>query len=172
MKLESKHTPRHREPLAREVMQTRIVSVRDEMSVEEVANILTQHQISGAPVLDVNDNVVGVVSLTDLAVQSSHPQTPVRDTPPKRHYNRDLWLEKQIPNGFTIDDYSSSMKVKDIMTPVVHQVHEDDVISDVVSLMLQARIHRVLVTNGQAIVGILTTMDLIALLPPLLEARE
>ena len=59
----------------------------------------------------------------------------------------------------------------DIMTPVVHQVHEDDVIGNVVALMLQARIHRVLVTNGRAIVGIVTTMDLIALLPALL-ARE
>ncbi len=166
MKLESAHSATAC-PMVRDVMQTRIVSVTETMSVEEVANILTQHAISGAPVVDEHHNVVGVVSLSDLAAHSSHPQSPVQQGP-RRQYYRELWLEEQLPDGFLIEDYSSSAQVKDIMTPVVHQVHEDDSVTDVVHLMLQARIHRVLVTNGTAIVGIVTTMDLIALLPDLL----
>ncbi|MHB2019472.1 MAG: CBS domain-containing protein [Candidatus Xenobia bacterium] len=36
-------------------------------------------------------------------------------------------------------------------------------------LMLEARIHRVLVTNGREIYGIVTTMDLVRLLPDVLH---
>jgi CBS domain-containing protein len=169
MKLDTKHTPQVQAVLVRDVMQTKVVSVRDEMSVEEVAGILTYNQISGAPVLDSHDNVVGVVSLSDLAVQSSHPQIGLPQGKARRGYYRELWPEDEIPDGFTVENPTSFMKVRDIMTPLVHRVHEDDRVTAAVSLMLDARIHRVLVTNGQTIVGIVSTMDLIALLPNLLQ---
>ncbi|HEY4003077.1 MAG TPA: CBS domain-containing protein [Candidatus Xenobia bacterium] len=163
MKLDTRHQGTAI-PMVRDVMQTRLICVREHMSVEEVAHLLTAHSISGAPVLDRNDNVVGVVSVADLAAQSSHPQSVV--THRRQRYYHDP--EAELPEGFMVEDYSPSRLVKDVMTPIVHRVHEDDPITDAAELMLQARIHRVLVTNGKTIVGIVTTMDLIGLIPALL----
>ncbi|MFD5328382.1 CBS domain-containing protein [Streptomyces sp. NPDC127092] len=47
-------------------MTGEVVTARPETSAEELARVLTAHRISGLPVVDHDDKVVGVVSRTDL----------------------------------------------------------------------------------------------------------
>lgn len=49
-----------------EIMTTRVVAVREDTPVREVAQLLDSHRISGLPVLDAEDRLVGVVSEYDL----------------------------------------------------------------------------------------------------------
>ncbi|MGG3622297.1 CBS domain-containing protein [Bacillus gobiensis] len=49
------------------LMTNDVVSGTKEMSVEEAANIMSQHQIRRLPIVE-NDKLVGIVSLGDLAV--------------------------------------------------------------------------------------------------------
>ena len=51
---------------ARDIMTTDIVSVKNDLSVTELAGILTENKISGVPVLDAGGNLVGVVTENDL----------------------------------------------------------------------------------------------------------
>ena len=55
---------------AKDVMNTDVLSVRDDMTVQELAGFLTEREILGAPVVDPEGEVVGVVSCTDI-VQST-----------------------------------------------------------------------------------------------------
>jgi CBS domain-containing protein len=48
-------------------MHPEVLGVRVDMTAREAAGFLTENQIAGAPVLDTNGHLVGVVSLTDLA---------------------------------------------------------------------------------------------------------
>ena len=52
---------------AADVMNTRVLTVRPDMTARELAGFLVENQISGAPVLDAHGKLVGVVSLTDIA---------------------------------------------------------------------------------------------------------
>jgi len=52
---------------ARDIMNTDVLSVRDDMTVQELAGFLTEREILGAPVVDSEGEVVGVVSCTDIA---------------------------------------------------------------------------------------------------------
>ena len=52
----------------------------------------------------------------------------------------------------------------DIMTPAVYAVAEDATVSEVASMMLKEHLHRVLVTQGEKVVGIISTSDLLGLL--------
>src|SRR5688572_24908905 len=73
---------------ARDVMNREVLTVRVDLSVRELAAFLTENQISGAPVVDREGRLVGVVSLTDvaeydadradLAADSSDPAHAVR----------------------------------------------------------------------------------------------
>ena len=47
---------------AKDIMNTDVLSVRDDMTVQELAGFLTEREILGAPVVDSDGEVVGVVS--------------------------------------------------------------------------------------------------------------
>lgn len=51
---------------AKDIMSTRIISVNKNTSAIELARILYENRISGAPVVDENNCLVGVVSEKDL----------------------------------------------------------------------------------------------------------
>ncbi len=47
------------------------------------------------------------------------------------------------------------------MTPTVHRVPATASVADVARIMVQAHIHRLIVTEGDAPVGIVTSMDML-----------
>ena len=51
---------------AKDVMTTEVVTVSPETTVQDVAKILSEKGISGAPVVDANQRLVGIVSEGDL----------------------------------------------------------------------------------------------------------
>ena len=50
----------------REIMQTELVTVVPDMSVYDLSKLLTEENVSGAPVVDLDGEVLGVVSMTDV----------------------------------------------------------------------------------------------------------
>ncbi|GGT02735.1 MULTISPECIES: CBS domain-containing protein [Streptomyces] len=51
---------------AADLMTGEVVSVTPDTSFKDIVKLLAQHDVSGVPVLDAEDRVVGVVSQTDL----------------------------------------------------------------------------------------------------------
>src|SRR5690606_33696981 len=64
-----------REMSARDIMTTPVITVRPHTSVAEIATILLERRISGVPVVDGQDRVVGMVSEADFL----HRQDPEGD---------------------------------------------------------------------------------------------
>lgn len=56
--------------LAREIMTSNVISVRDDDDIEEAARVLARHRISGLPVTDSNGKLVGLVTEHDLIAKS------------------------------------------------------------------------------------------------------
>jgi len=52
--------------LARDIMTSRVVTIRPEARVHEAARLLTEHNISGVPVVDEAGAMVGLVTEADL----------------------------------------------------------------------------------------------------------
>jgi CBS domain-containing protein len=55
----------------REVMSEGVVSANEDDSIEEAAQIMSDHQIRRLPIVDAGNRLVGIVSLGDFAVESS-----------------------------------------------------------------------------------------------------
>ena len=150
---------------AADLMTTKVLAVPADMPVDQLADFLVTHNISGAPVVNEEDALVGVVSLTDLA---RHEGIPLRRTPSDDRH--DFYLRHEVDSlsdygienveSFRITD-TSGITVRDIMTPTVFNVQENTPVQMIADYMLRGRIHRQFVTRGNQVVGVITAMDLL-----------
>lgn len=150
--------------LARDVMNPEVIRVRDTMTAYELATFLVDQDISGAPVEDSEGRLVGVVSVTDLARASSEGGGS-----PLPRSDRGFFLsafedglDREELRGLHLEE--DGLRVRDIMTPKVFAVEEDDPVSDVARSMLEGHVHRLLVIRGGNVVGIISASDMLKLL--------
>lgn len=150
---------------ARQVMNPDVITVRDDLTVQEAAAFLSENQISGAPVEDGEGRLIGVVSYADIARAASDPNA-LEPPPAEAEFFTRGWEEAPL----SVEDLrgmhvtTPGLVVSDIMTPRLFSISEDAPVSEAARLMLDAHIHRLLVTRDHKVVGILTTFDLLKLL--------
>lgn len=136
--------------------------VRDNMTLDELSRFFTDHEISGAPVVDRRGIPVGVVSVTDMVDSwtrsETKPERPGRHVSPGWEAN----LSGEDLRSVRIED--DERQVADIMTPTIYTVPDNTPVSRMAKTMIAGRIHRLFVTRSQKIVGIVTSLDLLRLL--------
>jgi CBS domain-containing protein len=146
---------------AGDVMNPRVLTVRDDLSVEELADFLVENEISGAPVEDAAGKLIGVVSVTDIVAVISEGAQRERDRKSASFYQS--WeRDPNLPEDLGVED--GDIRVREIMNPIVYAVPEEMPVSEVAERMIESHIHRLLVTRGEKVVGILSTSDLLGLL--------
>lgn len=149
--------------LAKDVMNPDVLTARADMSVAELIAFLLDNEISGAPVEDQDGQLVGVVSVTDIARSTTEQGDFVRSRNSPDYFVR-IWGEDadELP-GFHVEE-DSGLLVSQIMTPAIFAVEETTPIADVARTMLDSHVHRVIVMRGGRTVGIVTTTDLLAVI--------
>ena len=130
----------------RDVMNTGVLTFRDDGTVAELAAYLMDKEISGVPVVDAKGRLVGVVSVTDIVEQRT-----------REHETTDVEELRRA------SQHANNVLVRDIMTPTVFTVPDDTAVAEVARTMIAGRIHRLFVTRGGNVVGIVTTLDLLKL---------
>ena len=147
---------------AGDVMNGEVKTVRADLTASELAAFLAENQISGAPVVDQDGRMVGVVSLMDLA-ENEATRRVTRDAEPEFYLHG--WEDKMDPGEVRrLRVVDEDFLVGDIMTPTVYTVPAETSVPEVARTMLAGRVHRLLVTREGRVVGIVTTMDLLKLL--------
>lgn len=147
---------------AKDVMNSHVLSVPADWTVEELGQFLIDKAITGAPVIDDTGRFIGVVSLTDIVRQESMNELPFRANEPHDYYlhggeNR---LAPEDISSFHIEA-KKQIIVREIMTPMIFKVDESTSIQEIADTMIDGRVHRLLVTREGKIIGIVTTMDLL-----------
>jgi CBS domain-containing protein len=149
---------------AADVMNPQVLAVRPDMTVHELAEFLTEQQITGAPVLDRHGRLVGTVSGTDIVESENDRAEMVRDRSDPEFDLRG-WEDKANPEEIRdLHVESQGLFVRDIMTPAAYTVPHDTPVSQLAQTMIAGRIHRLLVTRAGRVVGIVTSLDLLKLL--------
>lgn len=154
----------------RDVMNPDVITVRDDMTVQEVAAFLVENQISGAPVEDAEGRLVGVVSYMDIARAASEltqldaPPAEPEARPRSAEFFARGWEDPPEAETFPASSAGSSLTVGEIMTPEIFSVPADASVATAARMMLDAHIHRVLITQSHKVVGIVTTSDFLSLL--------
>src|SRR5262245_8446870 len=147
----ARHSPA-RPVSAKDVMNTQLLSVRQDQTLPELATFLAEHDITGAPVIDDGGRFVGVVSVTDLAESGALGG----------EWQAGDRVESGARRGLHVED--GGRQVRDIMTPTVYTVTEDTPATQLARTMISGRVHRLFVTRHDGIIGIVTSLDLLRLL--------
>jgi CBS domain-containing protein len=142
---------------AKDVMTHEPVCVEPSTTIRQLARVLDENGISGAPVVDGQRRVIGVVSRTDLMRRCSEG-TP--DHPPG--YLFEVIRESNVNDGLAPE---ALLCVEDFMTRGPVTVPPETPARAVARRMFEGRIHRVIVIDrDKRPVGIITSLDLLGVL--------
>ena len=154
---------------ANDVMTPRVLPAQADWPLGRLAEFFVEHEISGAPVTDDQGILVGVVSLRDLVRYDSLPD---REPPRRPHdYYLNLYADyaEEEVHSFRLSGERSAT-VREIMTTSVFSVTADTPVDEIAETMVRGHIHRLLVTREHAVVGIVTSLDLLRVIRDLLPA--
>lgn len=148
---------------ARDLMTDQIEAIPETQTVRDLASFLVNNEISGAPVEDRSGQLVGVVSLTDIARSTSEGGAAVGER--RSTFYMPDWEEVASPNELAelhLED--DGLIVRDIMTPTVLAVDADMPVQQVAKAMVEGHVHRLLVIDETKVVGIVSSTDLLQVL--------
>jgi CBS domain-containing protein len=127
--------PRH-VPIAREIMATRLITVRPDMPIFEAIRILLRNHISGAPVVDEAGALVGMLSELDCL--------------------------KVVASGeFYDDDHSEEGTVRNYMTAVAQSVSPELDVYSLAEYFLHHGVRRLPVVTGSQLLGQISRRDVL-----------
>ena len=146
---------------AMDVMTTNVITVSPDTSVQDVAKTLSERSISGVPVVDAQNRLVGIVSEGDLLhrVELGTDRRPDRRTGRRRSW----WLDTVGSDEELARAYvkSHGRTARDVMTSEVTSVSETTEIADIANLLETKRIKRVPVVRDGKLVGIVSRANLV-----------
>jgi CBS domain-containing protein len=124
---------------ARDLMETDLLTVEPETPAVDIQRLFVEDEIHGAPVVDEDFRVVGVVSALDVL--------------------------RAVADRY--DDFATRMAdftARDMMTGTLVSVAPTATVAEIARLMRAQRIHRVLVIDDGDLIGVITTFDMLAAL--------
>ncbi len=149
--------------LAKEVMTTPVISVKPDTSLKRAAEVLDENCFSGMPVTDDQDNLIGIISETDILRYTQQIiGQPLRDPHQVFTKGKEVLHVDITHRGVEVIELVASTTVETLMTTEVISVKEDTPLYDVSRLMFENGINRIPVTdNKNKLKGIITRADLI-----------
>jgi CBS domain-containing protein len=141
---------------AMDVMTTDVIAVNPDTTVQALATLLAERGISGAPVVDSSERLVGIVSEGDLLHRAE-----IGTARRHRERRRSWWLDDFASDLAREYVKSHARTVKDIMTRDVVTVTEDTDLGDVAALLEAKRIKRVPVIRDGKVIGIISRANLV-----------
>ena len=140
---------------AKEFMTHDVITIRPDATVEELARLLIDHRFSGVPVVDDNNNLIGIVTEHDLISQNKrlHIPTIIRLF--------DAYI--MLGSGKMEDEINkmAATTVDDICTKDVVTITEETTLEEVATIMSEKNIHLLPVLRNKAVVGIVGKVDIV-----------
>jgi CBS domain-containing protein len=137
-------------------MTTEVITTTPETAVTEVAALLDKHRISGMPVVDKEDWVVGVITQSDLVARARDLELP----PTVALFDLRLFLETPAHFKKRLEKMLGT-SVADVMTADPITVYPETPVNQIADLMAKKKVHTIPVVEGGKLVGVIGKIDLI-----------
>ena len=137
-------------------MTKHVITVRKEMTINNLINLFLDKKFSCAPVVDADGGLVGIVTKTDIL----------------GHFlDLDLEISVKVALQDIIDRIPSQMDttvsadtemtVGRVMTPDPLTAEAETPIDDLAAQMIEHNIHRLILTENGAVCGLISTLDIL-----------
>ena len=147
-----------------EIMSSPPITVATETRIGGVARTMRENDISGMPVVDSRNRLLGVITEHDLIQRHAPVHTPRYITV----------LSAYIPiSPREVREYKEQMRqalainASQLMTIDAKTVAPDDDVEDAIALMLDPEVTLLPVVENSAVVGVVTRTDLVRLIEKL-----
>ncbi len=149
---------------AHDVMTGNVVCVREADTIDTAIDVLRANHITGAPVVDEQGKLVGILSLNDLITAPNDGSADESLPTPLAHgADRNTW--DLFERTGRVIAHASEQKAGDRMSRQVMSVTENASLVDIARAMCDGHWHRVpVVDNAGSLTGIISTMDVLAAL--------
>lgn len=145
-----------KQTLAKTVMSKKVINLTPEDSVKKAAKVLVDNDISGAPVVDGNGHLVGLISESDLIMQDVKLRFPtyihLLDSfiflGSQRHYEETLRR-------------AAAAKVGELMRKDVITAGPESDLEEIATLMADKHVGRIPIIEDDKVVGIITKGDIV-----------
>lgn len=143
---------------ARDVMEPHVLAVSRDMTLAALEDFLISHRISGVPVID-DGALVGIISRSDVVRVLSLERAlsgVIADGLASPEEG-----EAQVRLPASLHAELAARTVGDAMVADPVSVSPDAPVAEVARLLHTRHIHRVLVVDGNAVRGVISTLDLV-----------
>ncbi|WP_417910034.1 CBS domain-containing protein [Candidatus Electronema sp. PJ] len=146
--------------IAKDLMTTNVIAVTPDTAVRELARILSENRISGAPVVDGMGKVIGVVTESDLIFQNKKVHIPTALAILDAFFfleDPDV-MEREMKKiaGTTVADIQTSKPVT---------VQQNTPMEEVATLMAEKKVHTLPVLDeNEQLVGVIGKSDIIRMI--------
>jgi predicted transcriptional regulator len=141
---------------AKDIMTREVITVNENATVRELATLLLMNSISGAPVVNEDGGVIGVVTESDLIFQNKkvHLPTAVAILDAFVFLERPEKMEKELKK-------IAGSKVGDICSHDLVSVTPETGLEELATLMAEKKIHTLPVMEQGKLVGVIGKSDII-----------
>ncbi|WOH36495.1 CBS domain-containing protein [Thalassotalea fonticola] len=145
-----------------DIISKNVLTVYEGWSVKRLASFFVKHRISGAPVIAADDELVGVVTQSDVIRFESRTPTEVEMQRLAKFYCGPYGGELSDAEVSRLQDKANEYcTVNSIMTHEVLSLDSSSSVSDTCSMITKHDIHRIFITENNCLVGVVTAMDIL-----------
>ncbi|OUS23921.1 hypothetical protein A9Q98_14410 [Thalassotalea sp. 42_200_T64] len=145
-----------------DIISKNVLTVYEGWSVKRLASFFVKHGISGAPVIAADDELVGVVTQSDVIRFESRTPTEAELQRLAQFYCGPYGGElSEVEINRLQDKANEYCTVNSIMTPEVKSLDISSSINDACSMITKRNIHRIFITENNCLVGVVTAMDIL-----------
>lgn len=141
-------------------MSPNVVCFAPGTRVDAAERLLAERRVGGAPVVDADGKILGIVTQNDLVRHASRRVTVAEA-------GRFFTTEDDLAEIGSMALSPGDAAIEEVMTSEIYTVARGDGVAVAANLMRERRIHRVLVTERGRLVGILTSLDLLRVIEEL-----
>ncbi len=141
-----------------DVMTHDVITVRTDVSVESIVDLMLARDLSRVPVVDAENRPIGILAKTDLIVdrhmRGDTTEEPSAEIPVSRNV-------RYTPSGFHV--HAEGAVVGDVMSRNVVSLPETASVAEAATLMTRSHLHGIPVTSASGrVVGIVSATDIVA----------
>ena len=141
---------------AKDIMTRDVVTVAPDTTIEKLAALLVSNQISGAPVVDANGALYGMVTENDLISQNKRLHIPTVVS----FLDAAIYLESSKKFADEVKRVTAT-KVADICSKQVVTIAEETTLTDIATIMDEKKVHVLPVVKNGKVVGIVGKRDVV-----------
>jgi len=141
-------------------MNPDVVCVEPQMAAGAALDLLLARGVTDAPVVRDDGRIIGIVSQPAL-VRHVEARSTVSET------GRFFTDDESYRDVGQMADHRTQTPVEKIMSTEVHPVTRETGVAVAANIMRERRLHRLFVTDGGKLVGVITSLDLLRIVEEL-----